>query len=271
MYGKQGEMQPTSTEEDDFKPESKLMQQLLAPNKIRRLKLFSNMNDDIMFRKYTIYETDEMCKAFDSIFDKEIIDEFDDSFSDNAYFSDDIKTHLMETVLELRWEYVYKAGFAVVTKPFADKLANYLKGKKCLEIMAGKGVLSKALKDRGIDIITTDNLTWHDKRIISDTWIDIENMEAGDAIRKYNDVDVIIVSWMPLNVKGKRIARMIRKYNPNVQIISIEEDCTANETWYDRVEYIDDNMFADVYTSYKSWFGVHDRPMLCEISKPWKK
>ena len=260
-----------SIKADDIIVQSKLMKELDAFNKTRRYRISSTVDRLNASRKYTIEETDELCKVLDCIFDKKIIEEFPESFSDNAYFTYGEKTHSMSILLDLRWEYIYNAGYGVITKPFADNLATYLKGKKCLEIMAGKAVISKALRDRGIDIIATDNFSWHDKRITNDTWTEVENIEAGDAIRKYNDVDVIIASWMPLDVRGKRLARMIRKYNPNVQIISIEEDCTANETWYDRVEYIDDNMFADVYTSYKSWFGVHDRPMLCEISKPWKK
>lgn len=265
-----------------YEPESKIlhdeevryhMEILRKPVDIGTFKILGNEH-------MTSNEIDELCKVFEPIFDKQIIDSFPEVLSDTNFFSRRLDYYLDEKRVPgyithtIRWSYIYNAGFSIITKPLADKLADYLKGKQCLEIMAGKGVLSKALQDRGIDIIATDNKSWHESFAYEDTWTEVENLEAGDAIRKYKNVDYILVSWMSTDAPSKRIVRMIRKYNPNVKLIVIGEEnggCTSNDEWFDRIEECFDIDFieANIYTEMKSWYGIHDKIEVYKVTRPW--
>lgn len=238
-----------------------------------RLQYFTKAHLSRFFddRDVSLAESDRLAKVFDPIFDKQIIDEFPKEFSDIDIFS--MERHAEPSVtLTIRHQYIRQAGFGIITKKLADKLAKFLKDKQCLEIMAGKGVLSKALQDRGIDIIATDNFSWESQN--DDHWTTVENIEAGDAIRKYKNVDYILASWMPMNTSSKRLIRMIRKYNPDVRLIIIGEGyggCTSNDDWFDRVEVVESGSFYEVYKESSSWCGIHDRIELYTVTKPWLK
>lgn len=220
-------------------------------------------------RDISLAESDRLAKVFDPIFDKQIIDEFPKEFSDIGIFSRERHAEPSVT-MTIRHQYIRQAGFGIITKKLADTLAKFLKDKQCLEIMAGKAVLSKALQDRGIDIIATDNFSWESQN--NDPWTTVEHIEAGDAIRKYKNVDYILASWMPMDIHSKRLIRMIRKYNPDVRLIIIGEDwggCTANDDWFERVEVVESGSFYEVYKESSSWYGIHDRIELYTVTKPW--
>lgn len=266
-----------------FEPESKILHdkevryymEIMRKPIDSQSPMFWLLGNDYM----TLNEIDELCKVFDPIFDKELIESFPEALSDASFLSRGLDYHLNRKRVPdyitnaIRWAYITRAGFSIITKPLVDKLADYLKGKQCLEIMAGKGVLSKALQDRGVDIIATDNKSWHMPFAYEDTWTEVENLEAGDAIRKYKNVDYILVSWMTTDAPSKRIIRMIRKYNPNAKLIVIGEEggCTSNDEWFDRVEECFDIDFIEenIYTEMKSWYGIHDKIEVYKVTRPW--
>lgn len=224
-------------------------------------------------------ELDNLAKVFDSIYEQEIIDSFPVELSDSSdidYLNPSYKNcpSIMKTFM--RQEYIKHAGYAIITKTFADNLAKYLSAFKCLEIMSGRGMLAKALRDRGVDIIATDDDSWDFHINQSPRWTEVEHIEAGDAIRKYNDVEYIIASWMPMDIKSKRIIRMIRKHNPYAKLIIIGEGfggCTANDAFFDRIEperpdVVFESFIAD---ELPSWWAIHDYAQLAVVTKPWYK
>lgn len=220
----------------------------------------------------TIPQVDELCKVFDSIYDKEIIEYFPEPFKDYGFGMMFNKPYHLPLGLShaVRTEYIKRAGYAIVTKELIDELAKFIDSRKCLEIMAGKGVISKGLRDKGIDIIATDNNSW--KGQAEDRWTDVEIIDAGNAISKYRDVDIIIASWMPMDCESKRLVRNIRKYNPDVLLIIVGEyegGCTSNDDWFDRVEEIDCEEFIPVENASVAWEGIHDKFLLYKVTKPW--
>lgn len=266
----------TDTPYTPYECQSKILQENEVRYFIEMMKRPKRLTSYDMYRQnyMSIKEIDELCKVFDPIYDKQIIEYFPNELMDRFKVFNKGKSINIGLVADLRWAYMTKAGFSIITKPLADSLADYLKGKKCLEIMAGNGVLSKALQDRDIDIIATDNKSWYESSAYEDVWTEVENLEAGDAIRKYKNVDYILVSWMPIDVPSKRIVRMIRKYNPNVKIIVIGEEqggCTSNDAWFDRVKDCFDIDFSDcgVNSHMVSWNGVHDDIDIYKVTKPW--
>lgn len=70
-----------------------------------------------------------------------------------------------------------------------------------LEVAAGDGMLSHWLREYGVDIKATDNMSWHnheptDRNIPIKLHSEVEELDAIEAIRKYKP-RMVIVSWIP--------------------------------------------------------------------------
>ena len=168
--------------------------------------------------------------------------------------------------LEFRDKFISKLGFAAINKKFIEVLNDeVIKNKKCLEIMAGTGALSKALYDLGIDVISTDNLSWDDLESYQ-SWksrsFNVEKLDCVKAIEKYGkDVDFIICSWPPYDEpQATQAIIKMREVNPNCKMIYIGEDqggCTADDDFF--------NNWKDVYEPeetngcFERFYGLHDR------------
>ena len=164
---------------------------------------------------------------------------------------------------EFRDKIIKVCGFSVVTMNWVRILASKLINKRGLEIMAGSGALSKALKDCGISITCTDSYDWESKDRFS-TWqkhfTNVENISAMDAVIKYGkDIDFIVCSWAPYG--GNDFVKALNKLyeiNPDCEIIYIgEEDggCTADDEFF---ETYDITYINDVNEIYPQFWGIHD-------------
>lgn len=87
--------------------------------------------------------------------------------------------------------------WGIVDLVWTKALANFVGGRKCLEIMAGRGWLSKALRHHGVDVIATGKLSnSYDQLLARGTVTEVEELDAVAAVAKYGrDVDVLVVSW----------------------------------------------------------------------------
>lgn len=159
-------------------------------------------------------------------------------------------------------EYAIKyMGFALITKKFIRGLAEYVGDKRCLEIMAGQGCLSKSLQDEGIDIIATDNYSWNGRLNMNDTWTNIEDIDCLDAIKKYGkEVSYILCSWIPYNDSiGYKALKLMHEVNPDCKMIVIGEDyggCTADELFFQYAEEVDED--EEFVYDFRRWDGIHD-------------
>ena len=61
---------------------------------------------------------------------------------------------------ELRKIATERNMWTLVSRDWVKVLAERIKGKKVLEVMAGAGWLAKALSDEGIEIFATDDYRW---------------------------------------------------------------------------------------------------------------
>lgn len=171
-----------------------------------------------------------------------------------------------------RYIFIKIMGFANITKEFIRSLKEKVIGNgKCLEIMCGTGVFSKALQEEGVEVIATDNYcidygfeTRH---------LDVEEIDCLDAIRKYGkDVDYVICSWIPYNSPiGYEALKLMNEVNPDCKMISINEPyggCCADDNFFNHVEELmsfsnDNNNFFNWDTGedtvyYRTWEGIHD-------------
>lgn len=171
----------------------------------------------------------------------------------------------------VREELVKKGMFALITTDFADNLANYLKGKRVLEVMAGAGYLAYELQNRGVDIVATDNYSWG---IHAHNDFPIENLSVYDAIRKYSDVDYILVSWIPMNDAATDLIRAVKKYCPDKLILHIGEGqsgCTGNDYFFNSVKEVFDNDLLQAQNSFEHFYGIHDELSLLKLKHGGKK
>lgn len=78
---------------------------------------------------------------------------------------------------------------------FIEQLADFLQGKKVLEIFAGNGYLAGHLAQRGIDVIATTVYAGHDAHDLG-FYHPVHDMEASDAVEAYGGArDVLLVCW----------------------------------------------------------------------------
>lgn len=108
-------------------------------------------------------------------------------------------------------------GFTLYSKEDLDKIAKFLNDKKVLEVLSGCGFLAKELKIRGVNIIATDDFSWHDDGWIDWTKDNIICLDACEAIEKYKDwADIIIMAWPPYednNDIGSKVLKLCIQYN----------------------------------------------------------
>lgn len=98
---------------------------------------------------------------------------------------------------------VQKAGYySLITKNLIDNLSVLLKGKRCLEVMAGRGVLAHHLNEAGISIVATDNNSW------SLNEHSVQKMSGIEAVRHYYDqMDMLILCWPPMTNDAYQIIK----------------------------------------------------------------
>ena len=173
-----------------------------------------------------------------------------------------------------RFDFINISSFALVSKKWVKPLADYIGGKKCLEIMAGKGVLSKCLSDYGADITATDNFTWKWHRSKQEKagrplgheelWYAIEDMDCVDSVIKYGSrIGFIICSWPPYrdNKLHEALLKM-REINSECRLIYIGENrggCTADENFFMEAKIIkDDAGFNYIAGNFQRWQSADD-------------
>lgn len=175
---------------------------------------------------------------------------------------------LMIAQLNFRTKFTEKCGFVFWTKSSMDELAAFIKDEKWLEVMSGTGYLGNTMNSvYHTNIIMTDNKSW--KKCMwsdNDTYKNIEQLDALDAIDKYHDeVKGIIMSWPPY---AEPIAAKIlsKCYDYKLPILYIGEGpggCTADDEFFELLD--DDEKYSceyDIIPSLWQFPGIHDYAML---------
>jgi len=161
-----------------------------------------------------------------------------------------------------------KAGMVgFVSWRWVNPFVDWINGRKCLEIMSGRGWLSHALKLKDVDVIATDNLSWQkSSKNWDETLTDIEEIDAVQAIEKYGaDVDIVICSWpIPDDTAFKSLKRL-NEVNPKAVFVFIGEARSvtcADIDFYEHFKEIEDEKFQLVAEKYQSWAGIPERLIL---------
>ena len=164
-----------------------------------------------------------------------------------------------------RHECITKGMYAFVSWKWVLPLVEWIGNRKCLEVMAGTGYLSYALREKGVNIIATDDQTWY-QYFTNKEITPIEALTANRAIWKYGkDIDVLIISWPPDDDKAYQALRLINYVNPNAYVIYIGEfdiSCADDNFFAHFNEIKDDQLFNKVVANFERFMLIKDRPAL---------
>lgn len=178
----------------------------------------------------------------------------------------------MMNISLFRRGYVKEFGYILPTEEWIAPLSLLIGKSKCLEVMSGKGLLTKALMNFGVNCLATDNKSWDGKEggIFGANWfdpnsalVDVEKIDALDAIKKYgHDIDYIIVSWPPMDELCTECLKLMRTINPNSKMIYIGENgggCTASDSFFELANIIDCPLVDEANLNFPRFGGIYDR------------
>lgn len=161
----------------------------------------------------------------------------------------------------IREEHIKRFTFPCFSKEVIKDLIIHINGRKCLEVCAGTGWLSKLLHNAGVDIIATDLGTWENGKF--DLWknkyIEMDMIDALEAIDKYHDAEIIIMSWPEYS--SPLANQVLNKcLKASKELIYIGEDsggCTADDDFFDTL-YENDIDMKPISDYYVPFDGIHD-------------
>jgi hypothetical protein len=154
--------------------------------------------------------------------------------------------------------------WAVVDLDWTSNLSKWIGDRKCLEVMSGVGWLSKALSIAKVDITATDDLSWmEDAHKNSSLVHEILEYDAIDAVNKFLDAEILIISWPPYTCN--KILEVCEQWGSDRPIVYIGENaggCNAPDKFFNN--FIEDD---SVSIEIPRYYGLHDKLMVGY----WKK
>lgn len=156
--------------------------------------------------------------------------------------------------------------FCFVSWDWINPLSEWIGDRKCLEVMSGRGWLSKALRENGVDVIATDDFSWHKEERFT-KWNNlvtpVEELDAVEAVTRYGKfIDVLIMTWAYMDDTAYRVIKELHRVNPKALVVVCGEGyggCTADDNFFEHFEEVDDSVFeSEVASNYNTWFGLHD-------------
>lgn len=138
-------------------------------------------------------------------------------------------------------------GYANVNRAWIRAVAKVLSGKKCLEIMAGNGLISHMLQEEGVNVMATDIAPDRSNDYISmrgRLFTDVMAADALGAVRRFGQkADVLIVSWPPQGEEEVLKAwEAYTRLRPDGLLLYIGEErggLNATDAFFDTLEEAD--------------------------------
>lgn len=211
---------------------------------------------------------DEMPKYATSIEDR--FKRFKDTLPslDDLFREEDVYGGLKE--LHLKNAYNQAGMYAFVSWRWVNPFVEWLGDRKVLEVMAGRGWWTYALRQKGVNVIATDDFSWMNRSWI-DTLTEVEEMDAIEAVERYGkEVDVVAMGWPYMDDTAYRVIKRLHEVNPDALVVYIGErgGCTADDNFHEHFEIMfNDPEFNEVTTRYQSWEHIHDHILLGRYSE----
>jgi hypothetical protein len=96
-----------------------------------------------------------------------------------------------KTIKEYGWVYINDNAF--------DQMRNFIGNNKVLSVCSGKGFYEYLLKNAGVNIVATDCTS------PDDPYIDVQNMDLTDAVKKYAGYNCLLMIAAPPRLVGSAI------------------------------------------------------------------
>ena len=132
-------------------------------------------------------------------------------------------------------------------------IKEFVGNNKVLEVGAGFGFWSKLLQLCDCDIIPTDNFSSYGTSS-EKSFTGVEKLESLDAIKFYQNSNVLIMIWPPYNTSMAYNALTNFKGN---KLVFIGEDrgCNADDDFFEELEQ---NWIQEAIINIRQWDGIHD-------------
>ena len=239
-------------------------------------KYMENIPDDythllnlLTLPKNLIQKSDKnfrVAKVLEELIDELTIDEryklIPQTVAESKMMKKFIRTYKMELNDDTIWRKV--TGYPNLNFQLTKALAEKIKGKRVLEIMAGNGLLSYMLREDGIDTFATDISPDKSNEYISmrnGCYGDIKKMDAIAAVKKYGqNMDYLMCSWPPQGEEEVLHAlETFTKMKKNAVLIYIGEwkgGFNATDEFFERLEIVE--KMDEVNALHLSHFGAND-------------
>lgn len=194
-----------------------------------------------------------------------ILDSYRNKIIPNRFNPSEIDSFLSSPQRE---DIIQEQGYAIITEEWINPLVDWIGNRKVLEVMSGCGSLAKALQDRGVDIVATDDFSWDGLcswNTINNYWVEIENIDCLDALEKYKDREILIMSWPYMDDTCLKVLKKMRQVNPSMLMIYIGEPkggATACDEFFEEITVIEDKEFNKIIDVYPQWRYIYDKPYL---------
>lgn len=173
---------------------------------------------------------------------------------------------------KLRDNWINRGMFAFVSWKWVNPFSEWIGKRKVLEVMAGAGWLAKALREKGIDIIATDDHSWSKLQKWGDV-TEVKELKALEAIEKYGrKVDIMIMSWPYMDKNAYKAIKKLHEVNPQALVVYIGEGnggCTADSNFFESFFPVADEEFeSKVANEFEAWPYIHDQMQLGKYQPP---
>lgn len=164
--------------------------------------------------------------------------------------------HYFKTARQVRKPTQSLGIYALVAQDWVNAVAErWIKERTCLEVMTGTGILALALRNAGVDVIATDDMSWEIKHNFID---DIKWCDARHATHIYRDREILIMCWPP---QGELVAHECLKRWKGKPVIYIGEHqggCTADDRFHEHFNILDEIEIPNYYSFYdKAYLGEY--------------
>ena len=127
--------------------------------------------------------------------------------------------------------------------------------------MAGKGLISHSLQQRGVNIKAYDDFSW--RRNIPFTYTEVENKSAMSAIKETDGrLDYVVCSWPPYRKNAMSYAvKVMAQKHPEAKLIYIGENCggcTADDDFFNMVTTTNGRINRFNPKNFQRFWGLYD-------------
>ena len=169
------------------------------------------------------------------------------------YIPDNYLANWMPRPTMIKYDYIDSMSEVVPDKIAINAIINFYKNNKInylLELGSGLGLWAALLIKGGLTVKATD------KKGKTEPYTDIEQLQAIDAVEKYQDADCLFICWPAYN--KSYAADSVKLFNGKYIIYIGEgrEGCTANDEFFDILEK---DWIREQMLDIKNWWGIHDR------------